>query len=147
VESILNKSGIGRWIWLGSIAAAILILSAPVYAAEDEGDPQVRIRNLEKQMQLMAEQLKALQEQLARDVQPAATAATPIVKSVVSNPVEASFKNGLVLRDASGDWALRLYARAQLDYRHFSPDEFSADTFSMRRARIGTIATFFEDFT
>lgn len=144
MESILSKSGIGRWKRQGGVAAAILMLSVPAYAAEDVSDPQVRIRKLEKQVQLLAEQLKALQEQLVRNAQPATTATT---KPTVGNPVKASFKNGLVLRDTSGDWALRLYARAQLDYRYFSPDEFSADTFSMRRARIGTIATFFEDFT
>jgi len=141
----MSKLGKRRWKPHGGIAAVILMLSASAYAG-DVSDPQVRIRELEKQMQLLAEQLKAVQEQLARNAQPAAAAA-PTVKPTVSNPVEASFKNGLVLRDTTGDWALRLYARAQLDYHHFAPDEFSADTFSMRRARIGTIATFFEDFT
>lgn len=135
----MGKLGKGRWKPHGGIVAVILMLSASAYAG-DVSDPQVRIRELEKQMQLLAEQLKAVQEQLARNAQPA-------TKPAVGNPVEASFKNGLVLRDTTGDWALRLYARAQLDYRHFAPDEFSADTFSMRRARIGTIATFFEDFT
>lgn len=140
----------------------MLLLSAPAGAADDALDPQLRIRKLEKQMQLMAEQLKALQEQLAQKALPAtdspsvhsaAPTDNPITnkpaasKAIVSNPVEASFKNGLVFRDASDDWALRLYARAQLDYRHFTPDAFAADTFSMRRARLGAIATFFKDFT
>ncbi len=116
------------------------------HAGEDAEDPQTRIRELERQMRLMAEQLKAVQEQLARTA-PQSPAAAATVKSTVGSPVEASFKNGLVFRDASGDWALRLYARAQLDARTFSPGDFSANTFSMRRARIGAIATFYNDFT
>ena len=74
----MGKSGVARWRWRGGAAAVILMLSVPVYSAEDASDPQVRIRNLEKQMQLMAEQLKALQEQLARDAQPATTTATQL---------------------------------------------------------------------
>lgn len=132
--------------WKGQGAAAILaatMMAPPAYAGEEAEDAQLRIRELERQMQQMSEQLKAVQEQLAHSGQAAPAAARPTGGS----PVEASFKNGLVFRDATGDWSLRLYARAQLDYRYFSPDEFSADTFSMRRARIGAIATFFDDFT
>ncbi len=131
----------------GSVAAIIAVLAGPAYAGGDVEDPQVRIRELERQMQLMAEQLKAVQEQLARTAPPVTAPVEAVKPAGGGSPVEASFRNGLVFRDATGDWSLRLYARAQLDYRHFTPEQFSADTFSMRRARIGAIATFFEDFT
>jgi phosphate-selective porin OprO/OprP len=125
------------------VAAIVAAMSAAAYAGEGSEDPNVRIRELELQMKQMAEQLKAMQEQLARTPQPLPAAApTPGAK----NYVEASFKNGLVFKDATGDWSLRFYARAQLDSRNFFPDDFSADIFSMRRARIGAIATFYDDF-
>jgi len=139
------------WNKLGLSTLALLLLSNAAHGGEDIENAQKRILELERQMQLMAEQLKAMQDQLSRSkevVAPTTAIATATAsKRPSGNPVEASFKNGLVLHDATGDWALRLYARAQLDYRHFSPDEAAADTFSMRRARIGVIANFYEDFT
>lgn len=136
----------GAWKKRGAAVAILALVSSSVWGADEADDAQLRIRELERQMQQMAEQLKAVQEQLARTSQNS-NAAAPAAKSAGGSPVEASFKNGLVFRDATGDWSLRLYARAQLDYRHFSPDEFSVDTFSLRRARIGAIATFYDDFT
>jgi len=111
-----------------------------------------RIQKLEQQIQLMAEQLQVMRAELSRGdqehtLQDTATQPAAIAKTTAGSPVEATIKNGLVFRDATGDWSLRIYTRAQLDYRNFSPDEFSANTFSMRRARIGTIATFYDDFT
>ncbi len=134
------------------IATAIFaILNCSAYAGDDVESAQVRIRELEKQMQQMAEQLKAVQAQLAKSSQEnTAEKDAPKVtaKNVAQgNPVEASFKNGLIFKDATGDWSLRLFARAQVDYRHFSPDEVAADTFSMRRARIGVNANFYDDFS
>lgn len=139
--------------WQRPIAVAVLAsFGCVAQAAEDVESAQARIQELERQMQQMAEQLKAVQAQLARsnpdNPQHAdAPQALAVKKTASGSPVEASFKNGLVFRDATGDWALRLYARAQLDYRNFSPDAFAADTFSMRRARIGVISTFYDDFT
>lgn len=129
---------------LKAITFTMLALSSTCHAAEDAESPQQRILELERQMQLMTEQLKAVQAQLAQSKD---TQTPAIQKTSGGSPVEASFKNGLVLRDATGDWSLRLYARTQVDYRHFSPDAFAADTFSLRRARLGTIATFFDDFS
>lgn len=133
----------GAWRMRGAAMALAAMASVPAFAGGDLEDAKARIRELEHQMQQMGEQLKAVQEQLARNGQVAPAEAKPVEGS----PVRASFRNGLLLRDDTGDWALRMYARAQLDYRRFSPDAFAADTFSLRRARIGAIATFFEDFT
>jgi phosphate-selective porin OprO/OprP len=101
-------------------------------------DAQARIRELERQMQQMAEQLKALQDQVAKG--------TSSGTAPRRQTVEASFKDGLVFSDASGTWSLRPYVRLQLDDRNYAPDAFAADTFSMRRARLGVIGTFFSDF-
>lgn len=136
------------WNKLGLSALALLLLSNAAHGGEDIENAQKRILELERKMQQMAEQLKMVQDQLARskdDVAPIKV--TTASKRPSGSPVEASFKNGLVLRDATDEWSLRLYARTQLDYRHFSPDDFSADTFSLRRARLGTVATFLDDFS
>lgn len=138
------------WNKLGLSALALLMLSNTAHGGEDIENAQKRILELERQMQHMAEQLKMVQDQLVRskdDATPATAKVTTASNRPSGSPVEASFNNGLVLRDATDEWSLRLYARTQLDYRHFSPDDFSADTFSIRRARLGTIATFLDDFS
>jgi phosphate-selective porin OprO/OprP len=149
-------------ILVGIFGSGLIPISAAAEATTEVAKPgvvdaQARIQELERQMQQISEQLKAVQAQLARsdqnDAQRDAALDNALAKPAVvakpasGSPVEASFKNGLVFRDATGDWSLRLYTRAQLDYRNFSPDKVAADTFSMRRARIGLFANFYEDFT
>lgn len=61
--------------------------------------------------------------------------------------VQASFTDGLAFQDPRGRWALKMMGRAQLDYRHFlGAEEAFADTFSVRRARLGAQATLFKDY-
>jgi phosphate-selective porin OprO and OprP len=50
---------------------------------------------------------------------------------------EAKLGNGLQIEDPSGQWALRLTGRFQADYRKYSDDAALADTFAIRRARLG----------
>jgi phosphate-selective porin OprO/OprP len=67
------------------------------------------------------------------------TAATDA--KVDQNGVRAYLGPGLVFEDPRGRWRLQVSGRAQTDFRSFSPDLSSADTFSVRRARIGVDAT------
>ena len=61
--------------------------------------------------------------------------------------VQASFTDGLTFQDPRGRWTLKMMGRAQLDYRHFlGAEETLADTFSVRRARLGAQATLFKDY-
>lgn len=66
--------------------------------------------------------------------------------TIAGNPVYASFRNGIILSDNSGDWTFVLNGRMQADYRQFSPDATAADTFSVRRARLGGTLTLQKDF-
>ena len=50
---------------------------------------------------------------------------------------QAKLGNGLQIEDLSGQWALRLTGRLQADYRQYSDDAALADTFAIRRARLG----------
>ncbi|MBL8534190.1 MAG: hypothetical protein JNL33_10105 [Betaproteobacteria bacterium] len=62
--------------------------------------------------------------------------------------VQTTFTDGLTFQDPRGRWGLRVMGRAQLDYRHFlGAEEGFADTFSVRRARLGAQATLFKDYT
>ncbi len=107
--------------------------------AQDSTDAEARIIELEKQMKSLSQELIEVRKQLSQSKEDA--------KNSGSNTVHASFKEGLVLADESGNWSLRPYVRLQLDGRTFSPDNFNADTYTMRRARLGAIATFFKDFS
>jgi phosphate-selective porin OprO/OprP len=60
--------------------------------------------------------------------------------------IQVRFNEGVTFEDPRGNWAIKLGARVQLDYREFSPDNTVADTFSVRRARFGVDATFYKDY-
>jgi phosphate-selective porin OprO/OprP len=60
--------------------------------------------------------------------------------------VRAYLGPGLIFEDPRGRWRMQVSGRAQLDYRAFAPDFTSADTFSIRRARVGVSATILNDY-
>ncbi|MFD0930574.1 porin [Methylophilus glucosoxydans] len=84
-------------------------------------DKQV-LRDQQWKMDAMADEIKALQSARGKSS---------------GQPVYANFKNGLSFEDGSGAWKLGLNGRVQADYRSFSPDIAAADTFNIRRARLG----------
>lgn len=117
----------------------LLALCVNAAYADDNSD---RIDQLQKmleqqqwQMQAMAEELKALQQSRADDKGKSTGA-----------PVMASFKNGITFEDGSGNWKMAINGRIQADYRRFDPDADAADTFSLRRARLGGTMTFYKDY-
>lgn len=117
----------------------LLALCVNAAYADDNAN---RIAQLQKmleqqqwQMQAMAEELKALQQSRADDKGKSTGA-----------PVMASFKNGITFEDGSGNWKMAINGRIQADYRRFNPDADAADTFSLRRARLGGTLTFYKDY-
>ncbi|HEX5538956.1 MAG TPA: porin [Methylophilaceae bacterium] len=140
-----------RLLQLAVALAAVL----PLAAQAEGADTEARIRELENQLQVLSQQLAAMREQLAAapqrapadEVKPAKSEAKPAeAHKVEGSPVYAAFKDGVVLSDASGDWKLAINGRVQADYRQFSPDADAADTFSLRRARLGGTFTFYHDY-
>jgi len=136
------------------VALVLASIIPGAYAAEE--DSAARIKQLEammqqmqqqraeqdKQMQVMAEELKAMQQQMAN-------AKEEDVKErgkSKGTPVLAAFKDGVTFEDGSGNWQLAINGRVQADYRQFSPDADAADTFSLRRARLGGTMTFYKDY-
>lgn len=120
---------------IGFLAVALF----STMASAEQTDADTRMLELEKQMKALTQELIDVRQQLAQ--------AKETDKKADANTVHASFKEGLTLSDSSGNWSFKPYVRLQLDGRTFSPDAFAADTYTMRRARLGAIATFLKDFT
>ncbi len=96
----------------------------------------------DKQIDLLTKELVGIENQVSQ---------VKIVRSEEKGsskgmPVFANFKDGVSFEDGSGNWKLAINGRVQADYRKFSPDEDAADTFSLRRARLGGTLTFYNDY-
>lgn len=149
------------------VAVAAALMLPAISLADDASDPNARIQQLEKmmqqmmeqraeqdkQMQIMAEELKAMQQQMANGKEERVKEKG---KSE-GNPVYAAFKDGLVFEDGTGNWKLQINGRVQADYRFLGNDEWSPTTtsatsvgswnsFSIRRARLGGTFTFLKDY-
>lgn len=85
-------------------------------------------------------------DQLKTQVAEVKEQATNNEKALDQTGVRAYLGNGLVFEDPRGRWRMNVSGRAQTDFRHFSPDASSADTFTLRRARIGVDATILKDY-
>jgi len=117
--------------------SGLLLALCVNFAYADEATDE-RITKLQKmleeqqgQMKAMADELKALQGARGK---------------AEGQPVFASFKDGVKFEDGSGNWQLAINGRIQADYRNFDPDVDGADTFSLRRARLGGTMTFYKDY-
>jgi phosphate-selective porin OprO and OprP len=122
--------------WKLKYAVLLTLMTSHVYADESTDDRIVRLQHMlkeqQQQIQVMAEELKALQSSKQESK---------------GKPVMAAFKNGIILSDDSEDWKLSINGRVQADSRAFNPDETAADTFSLRRARLGARLTFYDDYS
>ena len=126
-------------------------------AQADESDPNEQLKKLkqmveqlqqqrleqDKQMELLTKELVGVENQLSQSK----TVKAEEKGSSKGAPVLANFKDGVSFEDGSGNWKFAINGRVQADYRYFSPDESAADTFSLRRARLGGTLTFYKDYT
>ncbi len=126
-------------------------------AQADESDPNEQLKKLkqmveqlqqqrldqDKQMDLLTKELVGLENQVSQ-VKITESEEKGSSKGV---PVLANFKDGISFEDGSGNWKFAINGRVQADYRRFSPDESAADTFSLRRARLGGTLTFYKEYT
>jgi phosphate-selective porin OprO/OprP len=149
-----------RVIQIGLLLGMCLTTTA---RAQDTMPENGQIQELQTKVKLLTEQLQAIQQQL-KQIQAESKNPVPAIDGDAAEaevaekaraaqgpgphqPVYADFRNGLVLQDASGNWAMRIYGRMQADYRHFSPDDVGSDTFSLRRTRLGAFLTLRRDVT
>lgn len=124
------------------VLISALVAAFPLVGQAESTDAEARINELQKQMQALSQELQAVQQQLAQNKE----AKVAEKGKSQGSPVYASFKDGVTLGDASGNWSLAINGRVQADYRNFSPDVDGADTFSLRRARLGGTMTFYKDY-
>ena len=139
-----------------SLIATLIVLLFPIVSYADASDTEARIQELQKQVQQMSEaraeqdkQIELLTKELVgieNQVSQSKITRTEERGSSKGNPVFAVFKDGVSLEDGSGNWKLALNGRIQADYREFSPDVDGADTFSLRRARLGGTLTMYMDY-
>jgi phosphate-selective porin OprO and OprP len=127
--------------------AVFFLSSIPLLTHAGSAETEARINAMQQQMEAMSRELAAMQQQLATARQEKDTEKKEDEKvKPVGSPVMASFKDGITFEDQSGNWKMAINGRLQADYRHFSPDEDAADTFSLRRARLGATMTFYKDY-
>lgn len=124
------------------IRGLALLLALPLHSHAEGTDAETRMRELEQQLKVLSQELAAMQQQMANSKE------DRIKEKGKSQgqPVYAAFKDGINFEDGSGKWKMAINGRIQGDARYFSPDEAAADTFSLRRARLGGTLTLFKDF-
>jgi len=149
-------------------ALSTVMLGMSMTSAWADAETDARIAQLQQmleaqqqQMQVLANELKALKATSIKPAEPQPIIATEEklqlreqqskieamadqLKTLQSargqstgQPVYANFKNGLSFEDGSGAWKLGINGRVQADYRSFAPDIAAPDTFNIRRARLG----------
>lgn len=122
-----------RWKLKSGMLLALLVSNA--YAGDNADEKITQLQKMleqqQVQMQAMADELKALQSTRGK---------------AEGQPVYATFKDGVKFGDGSGNWQLAINGRVQADARTFDPDVAAADTFSVRRARLGATMTFYKDY-
>lgn len=138
------------------LAMALGMATLYPVASWAEDDPETRIRQLEQMMQQMMQQRAEQDKQIEMLTKELAGIENQLSQvritkaeekgSSKGSPVYAAFKDGITFEDGTGNWKLAINGRVQADYREFSPDADAADTFSLRRARLGATLTFYKDF-
>lgn len=116
-----------------AIAGAFLFSAGPVQAQ----DSSERIQELEQAVKDLSREIDALKE--------ADTKAAATIQKVDSEVPTVVWREGVQINDPRGNWSLRVFGRGQLDYRQFDPNG-AANTFAIRRARLGAGMTFMKDY-
>jgi phosphate-selective porin OprO and OprP len=126
--------------WRATALALLLFAAVTPALAEDT---EARVRELERALDALSGELRALKQQLEDAKAAPKQAAAPAGGSDVPR---ARFGDGPQISDRDGNWSVRLSGRAQLDLRTFDPDEWLANSFSLRRARLGATVSFLKDY-
>lgn len=137
-----------------AFAAALSIGTGTAFAGDGEGarigEIEKMLQNLQRQREEQDSQIRELTAKLAEMqqqlAQPKPEKADGENKKT-GNALNGGYKNGIVLEDGSGDWKTSLNGRIQADYRSFSPNQAVANTFSIRRARLGATVDILKDFS
>jgi len=127
---------------LRSIPLLLATAFALPCAAWAQADSDEKIRQLEDGIKSLQKELEDVKGQ----VQDTKEKAAQTEQRIEQQGVQARFNEGVIFEDPRGNWAVRVSGRAQLDYRQYAQDEALADTFSMRRIRLGAGVTLYKDY-
>jgi phosphate-selective porin OprO/OprP len=116
-----------------AVAVTLLCAAGPVSGQ----DASRRVEDLEKAVRDLSREIEALKEADAKAAETTRKADTQVPTVV--------WREGVQFNDPQGNWSLRIFGRGQLDYRQFEPDA-AADTFAIRRARLGASINFMTDY-
>lgn len=108
-----------------------------------QSDSDEKIKQLEEGIRKLTRELEDVKGQ----VQETKEKATQTEQRIEQQGVQARFNEGVTFEDPRGNWAVRVSGRAQLDFRHYEQDNVLADTFSMRRIRLGAGVQLYKDYT
>jgi phosphate-selective porin OprO/OprP len=108
-----------------------------------QSDPDEKIKQLEEGIRKLTREL----EEVKGQVQDTKDKAAQTEQRIEQQGVQARFNEGVTFEDPRGNWAVRVSGRAQLDFRHYEQDNVLADTFSMRRIRLGAGVQLYKDYT
>lgn len=150
---------------------SVAVAKSPLVQAQDADE---RIRKLEERLQAVTEELRSLKQQLrmereaqhgsptqaqggdgagtdgGQQTQAKAAAQAKDRATVVEHRPQSDglvrSAEGIGFEDAQGRWAAHFNGRIQGDYRHFEPDGILADTFAIRRARLGLQVNILNDY-
>jgi phosphate-selective porin OprO and OprP len=126
--------------WRAPVCGALLLAATAPALAQDT---EARVRELEQALEALSRELSVLKQQIAATRSAEKPAVAPPVASDVPR---ARFGDGPQISDRDGNWSVRVSGRAQLDMRTFDPDEWLANSFSLRRARLGATVSFLKDY-
>src|SRR5688572_23000430 len=131
------------WFLSGAPYCLAAVLSGPG-TAWSQGASEERIRQLEEGIRELTRELEDVKGQ----VQETKDKNAQTEQRLETQGVYHRFNEGVTFEDPRGNWSARISGRAQLDARHYSyPDEALADTFGLRRARLGAGVTLYKDYT
>lgn len=110
----------------GGISITAIANSSVTTAATGDSDD-----SLKKELQILRERIERLETQGDASKSQGNAGATPRTSGGIR------VGDGLIWEDASGNATARLTARGMFDYRNYLDSDAKADTFSVRRARLG----------
>lgn len=120
--------------WRAGLAGLAFLTASQGLAAESGADGSANA------------ELREIRERLQR-LEAARSGPNDPVKAAPSGAPRLRVADGLIVEDSDGKWAVRATARAMTDYREYLDSAAKADTFSLRRARIGLGFTVNREFT
>lgn len=136
------------------VALTVALILPQIAMAETPAEDRIKqleqiVQQMQKQRAEQDKQLRTLSQELSAMQQQMAQGKENDLKErgkSTGSPVLSNFKDGISFEDGSGNWQLAINGRIQADYRNFDPDADAADTFSLRRARLGGTMTLYKDF-